>query len=100
MKSNLHSIEHLYRQLQDVVLSIKIERARRRKQVVSSFFEMLCCVLDLPLYTKDIELRATELIGDFLKKLNDNKNALFYYIHAVMLKMSIRRSMQVLYLIT
>jgi len=81
-------------------MSIKMERSRRKKQMLNNFFEMLCCVLDLPLYTKDIELKAIELVGDFLKEFNDTKNALFYYIHAVILKTSIRKSLLVLYLIT
>ena len=100
MESNLKSIEHLYKQLEEVVMSIKMERSRRKKQMLNNFFEMLCCVLDLPLYTKDIELKAIELVGDFLKEFNDTKNALFYYIHAVILKTSIRKSLLVLYLIT
>ena len=83
MESSLYGMQQFYGSFQEAAISTKIERGKRKKQLLQSMFGILCFVLDLPLYTKDIELKSTEFVGDFLKDLYDHKNALFYYVQTV-----------------
>jgi len=88
--SKLRSIGHVFimseiarSQAREIAIQSKIELMDRKKRVILAFFESMNHVLDLPINIPNIQIKATELLGDILFEFKDYKNALFYYDKAV-----------------
>jgi len=79
-----NNIERLYHDIRAISSKQSMKKEIRKNKMLSLFFHIIFNIIDLPIQTKNIQLQALELIGDFLTEFNDTKNALFYYKRAVM----------------
>ena len=82
MRSVHENLLSLYSAFNDICIS-KLKLIKSRREIVIAFLSIICKVLELPINTANIQGKSLEFIGDILIILKEYKNALFYYIYAV-----------------
>jgi hypothetical protein len=62
----------------------KLEGEDRKKRLIVDCFDMMFHILDLPIPTTLLQLKAIELLGDLLAEYHDYRLALLYYLKGVL----------------
>ena len=86
-ETTFNCLEELFTKFQIVATEPKIDKEVRKKQMMVLFFKFVSSLMNLPIKTKELQLKGIELIGDLLRDFSDHKNAIFYYSQAVITSM-------------